>query len=100
MLLALIEGLPEESAYVASVRDNAPPQIQIPGPAPRPSFRGWTRMHALLADQYDQAQLSLIALGHWKKGKEPKFEPWPRPTMRTAAPEGFVSSLRKRFGFR
>lgn len=97
-ILALIEGLPEDSAYVGSVRDSivADPDYK-PSVEQRPSFRGWTRLHTLLADRYDQAEVQFLA--EFPKKDRPEFTPWPRPAVREAVkPGGYVSSLKKRFG--
>jgi hypothetical protein len=93
LLLALIEGLPEDSAFVASVRAAAPYREADPNAQYEPEFRGWTRLHSLLADIFDAVNLNTAATGNFKK--PPQFEPWPRPKKRRPKR---VADIRRMFG--
>ncbi len=84
MLIALIEGLPEESAFAGSVRGGGP-------------VTGWTRLHGLLADLNDQVQINTMATGNFKR--RPKFKPYPRPRARASRPVT-VAGIRRQFGRR
>lgn len=44
----------------------------------RDSF-GWSAETHMLASIYDSINVNTLATGHFKKGKAPKFEPYPRP---------------------
>lgn len=81
LLIALVEGLPEESAFVGAVRGGG-------------ELTGWTRTHGLLADINDQVQMNTLATGNFKR--RPKFRPWPRPASRPARVT--VAGLRKQYG--
>lgn len=94
LLLALVEGLPEDSAFTASVRLSAPYREPNPHEVYRePDFRGWTRLHSLLADIFDAINLNTAATGNYKK--RPTFDPWPRPKKRK--PQR-VADIRRMFG--
>jgi hypothetical protein len=41
---------------------------------------GWSTDRYLLADIYDSINVNTRATGSWKKGKDPNFKPWPRPS--------------------
>lgn len=66
-MLALIEGIPEDSAFFTSVRGA--------------DWAGWTRTESLLADIYDAVNVNTTATGRWKK-RPPKIQPYPRPKSR------------------
>ncbi len=66
-MLALVEHLPEDSAFVASRRGGH-------------RWRGWTQTERILADLYDAINLNTVATGQWAKGKAPTIPPYPRPT--------------------
>lgn len=93
LLLALIEGLPDDSAFVASVRAAAPYREANPYAHYEPDFRGWTRLHSLLADIFDAINLNTSATGNFKK--RPEFEPWPRPKKRKPLR---VADIRRQLG--
>lgn len=80
--LALIEHLPDDGAFAASVAFAAP----LPDPTvkakPKPSardYRGWGHDRYLLAGLYDALNTNTVVTGNWGKGKAPKMQPWPRP---------------------
>lgn len=43
---------------------------------------GWGTERHLLADIYDAVNVNTRVSGQWKKGSEPKFSPWPRPSTK------------------
>lgn len=73
-VLALYEGLPDDSACAA---------ISAGGL----EYLGWGENRALLANIYDALNQNTLVSGQWKKGKEPKFKPWPRPGERSKKKE-------------
>jgi len=68
LVLALVEGLPEDSATVAAMRGGR-------------DWRGWTRTALLLADIYDAINANTRASGRWRR-KPPTIPPYPRPKLR------------------
>lgn len=68
LVLALVEGLPEDSATVAAMRGGR-------------DWRGWTRTELLLADIYDAINANTRASGRWRR-KPPTIPPYPRPKLR------------------
>jgi hypothetical protein len=93
LLLAWIEGLPEDSAFIASVREAAPYREPDPHAQYEPDWRGWTRLHSMIADLFDAVNLNTAATGNYKK--RPTFEPWPRPKKRRPKR---VADIRRMFG--
>lgn len=67
LVLSLVQRLPDDCLTVALANGG------------REHF-GWGTDRHMLADLYDAVNLNTRATGNWKKGHEPKFKPWPRPT--------------------
>jgi hypothetical protein len=82
LLLALIMWLPEDSAFVASLRGGR-------------RWLGWSPDRALLADIYDALNLNTVATGNWKR--QPKIPPWPRPNTPKRKPTT-IAAIRRHFG--
>ncbi|OLT27741.1 hypothetical protein BJF83_17290 [Nocardiopsis sp. CNR-923] len=85
LLLALIEQLPEDSAFVTSVRGR--------------DWRGWTRQAAILADLYDAVMShAAIAAADYSQARKvkPIGKPYPRPTTRQRAQR--VADVRRALG--
>ena len=66
-------------------------------------FLGWDVDRQLMAATYDALRDLTLVSGNWKKGKVPKFKPWPRPWDKDRNPDGSkkkvtVADLFKRFG--
>lgn len=68
LVLALVEGLPEDSATVAAMRGGR-------------EWRGWTQQTRVLADLYDAVSLNTRASGRWKR-RAPRIPDYPRPKQR------------------
>lgn len=69
LVLALVEGLPEDSATVAAMRGGA-------------EWRGWTQQTRVLADLYDAVMADVaVNAAHYSKAKKvkPVSKPYPRP---------------------
>jgi hypothetical protein len=71
--MALVQRLPDDSMTTALANGG------------RKHF-GWGTDRHLLADLYDAVNVNTRATGQWKKGSEPEFKPWPRPTRDESAP--------------
>lgn len=85
LVLALVEGLPEDSATVAAMRGGA-------------DWRGWTQQARILADVYDAINLNTRASGRWKK-RAPKIDPYPRPKRARSRRRGqSISDIRRIVG--
>lgn len=66
LVLPLVEALPDTSMTSALARGGI-------------EHRGWGPERYMLADIYDAIALNTRVSGSWRKGKEPKFPPYPRP---------------------
>lgn len=55
-------------------------------------YLGWGQDRQLAAHTYDSLNMNTLVSGSWKKGKEPKFKPWPRPgDNKKSAPKKKIS---------
>lgn len=83
LVVALIEWLPEDSAFAAAINGGR-------------RWLGWTEDRMLRAALYDAMNANTVATGQWKK-RPPRIDPWPRPNRRKRKPTS-IAAIRRHFG--